>query len=144
MDIAEDLKPPSTGTTIIECTGKIITPGFVDTNHHVWQTLLKGRHADELLLDYIYTGAHTCQLNFPSVAIFACPVLYFASLDTLASKTQFPTQLIMLIGNLQSSSYAAGDIFWGQLGGCLEALDDGTTTIVDHAHCTQTPAHGAM
>jgi hypothetical protein len=36
-------------------------------------------------------------------------------------------------GNLQSFSYTP-DIFWGQLGGCLEAIDAGTTFVVDHAH----------
>jgi cytosine/adenosine deaminase-related metal-dependent hydrolase len=41
---------------VVDCTGKIISPGFVDTHHHVWQTQLKGRHADETLLDYIITG----------------------------------------------------------------------------------------
>ncbi|KAL8655970.1 MAG: hypothetical protein Q9210_000567, partial [Variospora velana] len=99
VKIAPSIDPPSAETNIIECKDKIITPGFVDTHHHVWQTQLKGRHADQMLLDYMYTG------------------------------------------NIQSSNYTAEDIFWGQLGGCMEALDAGTTTVVDHAHCTQTPAH---
>ena len=43
---------------VIDCTDKIISPGFVDTHHHVWQTQLKGRHADQLLLDYIVTGTY--------------------------------------------------------------------------------------
>jgi cytosine/adenosine deaminase-related metal-dependent hydrolase len=41
---------------VIDCTNKIISPGFIDSHHHVWQTQLKGRHANEMLLDYIYTG----------------------------------------------------------------------------------------
>lgn len=44
------------GAQIIDCTDKILCPGFVDTHHHVWQTLLKGRHANHMLLDYMYTG----------------------------------------------------------------------------------------
>ncbi len=39
----------------------------------------------------------------------------------------------------QSSNYTLSDFFWGQLGGCLEALDAGTTTVVDHAHLTYSP-----
>jgi cytosine/adenosine deaminase-related metal-dependent hydrolase len=47
---------PPLHAQIFDCTDKIITPGFVDTHHHVWQTLLKGRHANQLLLDYMPDG----------------------------------------------------------------------------------------
>lgn len=57
VEMGEDIDPPSAATTIIECKDKIVIPGFVDTHHHVWQTQLKGRHADEMLLDYMYTGS---------------------------------------------------------------------------------------
>jgi cytosine/adenosine deaminase-related metal-dependent hydrolase len=53
--IEADIKP-STGTQVVDCTDKIISPGFIDTHHHVWQTLQKGRHANELLLDYMASG----------------------------------------------------------------------------------------
>lgn len=46
-----------------------------------------------------------------------------------------------LIGNMQSANYIPEDVFWGELGGCLEALDAGTTTLVDHAHINISPAH---
>ena len=52
----EDGIKPALGTEVIDCTDKILSPGFVDTHHHVWQTLLKGRHANELLLDYLPSG----------------------------------------------------------------------------------------
>lgn len=47
---------PSTNTQVIDCTDKIISPGFIDTHHHLWQTLLKGRHANETLIDYFPSG----------------------------------------------------------------------------------------
>jgi cytosine/adenosine deaminase-related metal-dependent hydrolase len=53
--IAEDIEAPD-GVEVIDCTDKIISPGFVDTHHHGWQTQLKGRHANEQLLPYIVTG----------------------------------------------------------------------------------------
>ena len=53
--IEGSIQPPS-GAEIIDCTDKILSPGFIDTHHHLWQTLLKGRHANELLLDYFPTG----------------------------------------------------------------------------------------
>jgi cytosine/adenosine deaminase-related metal-dependent hydrolase len=43
-------------TEVIDCAGKLLSPGFVDTHHHVWQTLLKGRHANQLLMDYFPSG----------------------------------------------------------------------------------------
>lgn len=53
--IGTDIKT-SPDTPVLNCTDKILCPGFIDTHHHVWQTLLKGRHADQLLLDYLYSG----------------------------------------------------------------------------------------
>ena len=63
------------------------------------ETQLKGRHADQTLLEF-----------------FPC-------------------------GDLQAASYTPNDVFWDQLAGCLEALDAGTTTIVDHAHVAYSPEH---
>lgn len=42
---------------------------------------------------------------------------------------------------MQHAHYTPEDVFWGELGGCLEALDAGTTTVVDHAHVILSPAH---
>ncbi|KAF3073627.1 5-methylthioadenosine/S-adenosylhomocysteine deaminase [Trichoderma lentiforme] len=97
--IATHIDAPSDKTQVIDCTGKILSPGFIDTHHHVWQTQLKGRHADHTLLEYVPAG------------------------------------------NMQSFNYTPEDIFWGELGGCLEALNAGTTTVVDHAHMNYSPAH---
>lgn len=54
--IALHIDPPSESTEVIDCSAKIISPGFVDTHHHVWQTQLKGRHADHSLLEYMVPG----------------------------------------------------------------------------------------
>ena len=45
------------------------------------------------------------------------------------------------LGNMQSANYTPKDILWGELGGCLEAIDGGTTTIFDHAHMNYSPEH---
>ena len=45
---------PSEGYEIIDCTDNIVSPGFIDTHRHLWQTPLKGLgHANELLLGTI-------------------------------------------------------------------------------------------
>ncbi|KAH7079888.1 hypothetical protein BKA63DRAFT_229945 [Paraphoma chrysanthemicola] len=98
VKIAHDIEAPK-GTEIIDCTDKLISPGFVDTHHHGWQTQLRGRHANEQLISYMVTG------------------------------------------NAISVQYTAEDAFYGQLAGMLEAIGSGTTTVVDHAHITQSPEH---
>ncbi|KIX01873.1 uncharacterized protein Z518_09600 [Rhinocladiella mackenziei CBS 650.93] len=41
---------------VVDCTGKIVSPDFVDTHHHTWQTQLMGAYADGTLLKYFPTG----------------------------------------------------------------------------------------
>jgi cytosine/adenosine deaminase-related metal-dependent hydrolase len=96
--IGANLDAPAEATTL-DCSGKIISPGFIDTHHHVWQTQLKGRHADQELIAY------------------------------------------MASGNMQCFSYEPQDTFWGQLSGALEALDSGTTFILDHSHGSYSAEH---
>lgn len=96
--LAPDI-PSSEAEHILDCTDKIITPGFIDTHHHVWQTQLKGKHAHQTLLEYLPQG------------------------------------------NFTSSCYHPDDVFWGQLGGALEAIEGGITTLVDHAHINYSPEH---
>lgn len=97
--IGKDL-PSSPDMLVLDCTDKIVSPGLIDTHHHVWQTQLKGRHTDHTIVDY--TAA----------------------------------------GNWQPFNYTPIDIFWGELGGLLEAIDGGTTCVVDHAHMAHTREHG--
>ncbi|QKD52149.2 uncharacterized protein FOBCDRAFT_238465 [Fusarium oxysporum Fo47] len=42
--------PPS--CEVIDCTNKIVSPGFVDTHHHGWQSPFKGLFGDMDLLPY--------------------------------------------------------------------------------------------
>ncbi|KAJ7142114.1 hypothetical protein C8R43DRAFT_928087 [Mycena crocata] len=100
-EIGHGISAPSPNTAVLDCTGKIISPGFVDTHHHLWQTQLKGRHANDTLLDY------------------------------------------MPKGNFTSSLFNPQDIYWGELGGCMEAIDAGTMMVVDHAHLNYTAEHSS-
>jgi cytosine/adenosine deaminase-related metal-dependent hydrolase len=63
--IAPNIREVAPDTQILDCAGKIISPGFIDTHRHMWQTQLKGRHGDELLFDYIPTGNMAGSLYTP-------------------------------------------------------------------------------
>jgi len=41
-----------------------------------------------------------------------------------------------------SHNFRPSDVFWGQLGGAMEAIDSGTTTVVDYSHVLYSPEHG--
>ncbi|KAI0677246.1 Metallo-dependent hydrolase [Trametes maxima] len=91
---------PGTGVEVIDCEGKWITPGFVDTHRHVFMTVLRGNHCDYLLSEYLV-------------------------------KMSWSTQ----------GSLTPEEIGIGTLAGCLDALHNGVTTILDHFHAAHTPAH---
>lgn len=82
---------------VIDCEGKVVSPGFISTHHHVWQTQLKGRHVNHTLIEYLPPG------------------------------------------NYAGAFYEPEDAFWGELAGALEAIDGGTTTVVDHSSLNMGP-----
>lgn len=88
---------------IIECAGKIVIPGFVNSHHHMFQTALRSYWSDALDLDYFI------QSRSGADALF--------------------------------HQYTPEDVYWGQLGGALENLAAGTTTVVDTSQCSYTPEH---
>jgi cytosine/adenosine deaminase-related metal-dependent hydrolase len=53
--IAKGIKAPDKAK-IVDCQNKILSPGFVNTHLHTWETQLKGRIEDGLLLDYMVNG----------------------------------------------------------------------------------------
>ena len=53
--IGKDIQAPP-DSTVIDCRDKIISPGFINTHLHTWETQLRGRLGDGLLHDYFTNG----------------------------------------------------------------------------------------
>lgn len=53
--IAQNIELPP-GTEVIDCSNKIVAPGFVDTHRHMYTIGLRGRHGNDLLEDYLVRG----------------------------------------------------------------------------------------
>lgn len=54
---------PPPGCEVIDCTDKIVSPGFVDSHHHLWQTMLKGMYGDAQFPEY-YAGSKFGRVNY--------------------------------------------------------------------------------
>lgn len=63
--IEDQIQPPD-GATVINCHGAIISPGFIDTHKHLWQSQQKGVHPDQIMLDYYHSGTSDQLANTPS------------------------------------------------------------------------------
>lgn len=79
----------------IDASGKIIVPGFIDTHHHLWQSLFKTLESNDSLASYF----------------------------TLFGENR-----------LGENVFTPQDSYISQIGGVLESLNAGVTTVVDHAH----------
>ena len=56
-EIGKDIDAPK-DASIIDCKNKIVSPGFINAHHHMWQTQLKGLLGDCTMLDYMLEGKH--------------------------------------------------------------------------------------
>ena len=48
--------------------------------------------------------------------------------------------LISTQGIFQAANFGPDEIYWGQLAACLECINAGTTTVVDHSHLNYSEA----
>ena len=98
----------------------------------VWQTQLRGRHANQTLIEYMPSGNFVGKL-FSKEGKFPAYSLCVRHHNSIYMVSSLDVDI----------SYAdpSPDTFWGQLGGCLEMIDCGTTTVADFAHINMSGEH---
>jgi len=102
---------PVAGATQIDARGRIVMPGFIDTHHHQFETVLRSFLADGILIN-----DHS---NTPSgnVTYYEYILLTFAPV------------------------YRPQDVYINELFGGLSQLDDGVTTVHDVSQIHHSPEH---
>jgi 5-methylthioadenosine/S-adenosylhomocysteine deaminase len=99
------------GAAEIDATGRIVMPGFIDTHHHQFETVLRSFLADGVLIN---DGSGTA----------AGTITYF----------EFILQKFAPV-------YRPQDVYINELFGGLSQLDDGVTTVHDVSQIHHTPQH---
>src|SRR5262252_6420859 len=99
------------GGAVIDVSGRIVMPGFIDTHHHQFETALRAWLADGVL---IIDGSGS-----PS-----------------GSRTYFENILLRF-----APAYKPDDVYISELFGGLSQLDDGVTTVHDVSQIHHSPQH---
>lgn len=92
--------PSGSNVSTINAKNCIITPGFVDGHHHMWQHLLRGIAVDWPLFGY------ACHLR-----------------------------------SVYGTLYTPLDVYFANYAAALSLLNNGVTTVLDHCHVINSPAH---
>jgi cytosine/adenosine deaminase-related metal-dependent hydrolase len=134
-----DSHSSDTDVQTVNTTGKIISPGFIDTHRHTWCVLYSFLYLTFLLMSFPRQTA--MRTLGPNVQLENYGWLYDFSLYTPVHQaltvhihrfgTTGPAPLIL----------SPDDIYIASLMGTLEALNAGVTTSLDFAHMTWTRAH---
>ncbi len=96
---------------VIDAHGRIVMPGFIDTHHHQFETVLRSFLADGVLIN---DGSGTPS---GSITYYEYVLLKFATV------------------------YRPQDVYINELFGGLSQLDDGVTTVHDVSQIHHTPQH---
>jgi 5-methylthioadenosine/S-adenosylhomocysteine deaminase len=102
---------PVAGATQIDATGRIVMPGFIDTHHHQFETVLRSFLADGVLINDGSGSPSGTTTYFEFILLTFAPV------------------------------YRPQDVYINELFGGLSQLDDGVTTVHDVSQIHHSPQH---
>jgi 5-methylthioadenosine/S-adenosylhomocysteine deaminase len=97
--------------TVIDATGRIVMPGFIDTHHHQFETALRSFLADGVLINDMSGTAAGTTTYYEYILLKFAPV------------------------------YRPQDVYINELFGGLSQLDDGVTTVHDVSQIHHTQEH---
>ena len=112
------------GGRVIDCTGMIVMPGFIDTHHHQYQTIQRAVIPDGLLGSFAPPGIDWPQETYASVAI------------AIWTNGQIPG-----VWDLGRSPYDPEDCYISELVASWAGINGGVTTGIDTSQSSHTPEH---
>jgi 5-methylthioadenosine/S-adenosylhomocysteine deaminase len=112
------------GGAVIDCSGKIVMPGFINTHHHCYETVQRSVISDGLLGSFVPGAPNWPQENYVSVV-----------------QQIWTNGLIPGVWDLGFSPYEPEDAYISEVVAGWAGINSGVTTVIDTSQCSHSPEH---